>query len=384
MKKRLFDGALLTAVLIIFLSLSGCQRIQQVLGLITPEAAEAPIPIYAVNTMSASQGSISDYLALSGDVVAASTVDAYSDAAGKILSLSVSVGRWVNRGDPIAEVDPSRPGMEFIASVVRAPIAGTIVALPAQIGMTISQAVPIARIAGGSGLEIRIYVAERFISRVSLRQNCQITLDAWPGEVFSGRISEISPVVDPASRTMEVRITVNNAGSRLKTGMFANVKIITEQKDNIVKLPSSAMLQRFGEEYVFVAEVDPNPDNLSGYVARKHNIVPGIQIDGMMEVQQGLMPGDEVIVQGMNLLDDGARINIIQRVTPLSSNWRYHETSFHVRFYRAGISYLRYGPHYIEVKNESCEICRIPANYHIYYFCSFDDAGGFCLYKPSH
>jgi multidrug efflux pump subunit AcrA (membrane-fusion protein) len=321
MKKRaLRNGTITAVILILFLSLSGCQRIQEVLGLITPEAAVAPIPVYAVNTMTAVQGSISDYLALSGDIVAASTVDAYSDAAGKIVSLFVSVGSWVNRGDPIAEVDPSRPGMEFVVSVVRAPIAGTIVVLPAQIGMTISQAVPVARIAGGSGLEIRINVAERFISRVSLRQSCQITLDAWPGEVFNGRISEISPVVDPASRTMEVRIAIDNVGSRAKAGMFAKVKIITEQKNNIVKLPSSAMLQRFGEEYVFVVEADPNPDNLSGFIARKQLIVPGIQIDGIMEVQQGLKPGDEVIVQGMNLLDDGARINIIQRVAPLSSN----------------------------------------------------------------
>jgi multidrug efflux pump subunit AcrA (membrane-fusion protein) len=320
MKKRAIRNGTLTAVLILLLSLSGCQRIQEVLGLITPEAAIAPIPVYAVNTMSASQGSISDYLALSGDVVAASTVDAYSDAAGKIVSLFVSVGSWVNRGDPIAEVDPSRPGMEFVTSVVRAPIAGTIVALPAQIGMTISQAVPIARVAGGSGLEVRIYVAERFISRVSLRQSCQITFDAWPGEVFNGRISEISPVVDPTSRTMEVRIIVDNTGSRLKTGMFAKVRIITEQKNNIVKLPSSALLQRFGEEYVFVAEEDPNPENPSGYIARKQIIVPGIQIDGIMEVQQGLKAGDDVIVRGQGLLDDGARINIIERVAPLSSN----------------------------------------------------------------
>jgi RND family efflux transporter MFP subunit len=252
--------------------------------------------------------------------LAASTVDAYSDAAGKVSNISVAVGSRVNRGDPIAEVDPSRPGMEFVASVVRAPVSGTIVALPAQLGMTISQAVPLARIAGGSGLEIRIFVAERFISRINLRQSCEITLDAWPGEVFSGRISEISPIVDPASRTMEVRIAFNNADSRAKAGMFAKVRIIIEQKNNIVKLPSSAMIQRFGEEYVFIAEADPNPENTGGFIAKKRNIVPGIHIDGIMEVQQGLRLGDEVIIRGQGLLDDGARINIIERVAPLSSN----------------------------------------------------------------
>jgi RND family efflux transporter MFP subunit len=201
--------------------------------------------------------------------------------------------------------------------VVKAPVSGTIVALPAQMGMTVSQAVPIARIASGAGLEIRLYVAERFISKISLNQNCEISLDAYPGEVFHGRISEISPVVDPSSRTMEIRIAVDST-SKLKAGMFAKVRIITEQKSNIVKIPSSALLQRFGENYVFVAE--PNPGKAGGFFAVKKIVVPGILIDGVLEIQKGLKPNDAVIVRGQSLLDDGARVNIIDRVAPLSAN----------------------------------------------------------------
>jgi len=297
--------------------LAGCQRIQEVYGGITKTAAvQQPDPVYAVNTMAAPQGAIMDYLALAGDVTAASTVDAYPEAAGKVTRISVSVGARVNRGDPIAEVDPSRPGMEFVPSIVKAPVSGTVVALPAQLGMTVSQAVPLARIAGGSGLQIRIYVAERFISRVSLRQACEITLDAWPGEVFNGRVSEISPVVDPASRTMEVRIVVDNAGAKLKSGMFAKVKIITEQKNNIVKIPASALIQRFGDDYVFIAKVDPN--NAGSFIAEKRIVVPGIIIDGIMEVQKGISTGEDVIVRGQGLLEDGSKINIVDRVPPLN------------------------------------------------------------------
>jgi multidrug efflux pump subunit AcrA (membrane-fusion protein) len=106
--------------------------------------------------------------------------------------------------------------------------------------------VPLARIAAGSAasgnaLEIRLYVAERFISRMVLRLPCEITLDAYPGEIFQGRITELSPVVDPTSRTMEVRIGVTNTGNKLKAGMFAKVRIITETKSNIVKIPAAAL-----------------------------------------------------------------------------------------------------------------------------------------------
>jgi len=301
-------------ILLIF-GFTGCERIKEVYGGATRAAVVPQAPVYAVHTMAAPQGAIMDYLALAGDVTASSTVDAFSDAAGKITRISVAIGSRVNRGDPIAEVDPSRPGMEFIPSVVKAPVTGTIVALPAQLGMTVSQAVPLARIAGGSGLEIRIYVAERFISRISQRQACEITLDAWPGEVFMGRVTEISPTVDPTSRTMEVRIVVDNAGSRLKSGMFAKAKIITEQKNDVVKIPASALIRRFGDDYVFIAK--PDPANAGASIAQKRIVVPGIIIDGVMEIQKGISAGEDVIVRGQGLLEDGSKINVVDRIAPL-------------------------------------------------------------------
>jgi multidrug efflux pump subunit AcrA (membrane-fusion protein) len=326
MKKTFFfpkaAGTIVLAAALVFLP--GCQRIQDAYGrLFGSEDAPVPqAPVFAVNTMSAVKGQIQDYLVFSGDITAVSTVDAYSDAAGKVSRLFVAVGSWVNKGDVIARVDPSRPGMEYVESDVKAPISGTVVALPAQLGMTVSQQVPLARIASGSaasgGLEIRLYVSERFISKISLRQVCEISLDAWPGETFLGRVTEISPTVDPASRTMEVKVGVENSGSRLKAGMFAKVKVITEHKADIVKIPHSALIQRFGEDYVFVAEGDS--ENPGGFVARKKIIVPGIVIDGIMEVRQGLAPDDDVIVRGQTLLDDCARVNIISKVTPLSAN----------------------------------------------------------------
>jgi multidrug efflux pump subunit AcrA (membrane-fusion protein) len=278
----------------------------------------ADLPVFAVNTSTAVQGQIQDYLGFSGDIVAGSTVDAYSDAAGKITRLYVSVGSYVRKDQSIAVVDPSKPGMDYLPGVVKAPISGTVVSLPAQVGMTISQSIPLARIAGGNALEIKVYVAERFISKMALRLPCEITLDAYPGEVFRGSITEISPVVDPASRTMEVKVNVENPGSRLKAGMFAKVRIITERKNSIVKIPAGAMIQRFGENYIFTVETDPTDPAFR--IARRKTIVPGILIDGIMEVQQGLNPDEEIIVRGQTLLEDGSRINVIDRVAPIPAD----------------------------------------------------------------
>jgi multidrug efflux pump subunit AcrA (membrane-fusion protein) len=324
MKKIAINEITEIAVIVLLIAvgvmlLSGCNRGGE------PDASGSPggsvsqeAPAFAVNTIAASQGQIRDYLALSGDIVSGSTVDTYSDAAGKVTRVFVNVGDQVTRNQAVAEVDPSKPGMTYVPSIARAPITGTITSLPAQVGMTISQQVSLARIAGGGALEIRLYVAERFISKMAKGLPCEITLDAWPGEVFRGNIFEIAPTVDPSSRTMEVRVNVENPGSKLKAGMFTKVRIITEQKENIVKIPSGAMIQRFGENYVFTAEQDPlDPAIL---IARRKVIVPGILVDGVLEVQEGLKPDEDVIVKGQTLLDDGSHINIIERAAPLSAN----------------------------------------------------------------
>jgi len=299
------------------LGFSGCERIRETYGRQRNPTGGAPPPaqVFAVNTMPAAQGTIQDYLALSGDIIAASTVDTFSDVAGRVSRVFVSSGSRVQRGTPVVEVDPSRPGMEFVPSIVRAPVAGTVVAVPAQVGMTISQAVPLARISGGAGLEVRLHVAERFISRISLNQPCVVTLVAFPGEVFPGRITEISPTLDIASRTMEIRVSVDNPGGRIRAGMFAQVRIITEQKDNAVKIPVGAKVSRFGEQFVFVVDSsDPEAP-----VARRRNLIPGIIIDGIMEVSYGLAPNEEVVTRGQTLLEDGSRINVVYRQTPISA-----------------------------------------------------------------
>jgi len=303
-------------LLIAVFALGGCDKIKETYGKKdAAAAAEADAPIFAVNTTQTVKGQIQDYIALSGDIVAGSTVDAYSEAAGKVTRLFVAVGNRVNKGAPIASVDPSRPGMTFRESIVTAPIGGTIVALPAQVGMTISQAVPLARIAGGGALEIKLYVAERFISKMAMNLPCEITLDAWPGDIFQGSVSEVSPTVDPASRTMEVKINVNNAGSKLKAGMFAKVRVITESKNNIVKIPASAVVSRFGEQYVFSVDRTDSENPL----AVKRVITPGILIDGVMEIQEGLFADEEIVIRGQTLLSDGTRVNVVEQTAPLGS-----------------------------------------------------------------
>ncbi|MDR0602596.1 MAG: hypothetical protein LBG42_09480, partial [Treponema sp.] len=103
--------AVLSAGICALLLFSGCERIKEAYGKLSGVSKEknAPVeaPVFAVNTTPAVQGQIRDYIAFSGDIVAGSTVDAYSDVAGKVTQVYVTIGSRVNRGVPIAAVDPS-------------------------------------------------------------------------------------------------------------------------------------------------------------------------------------------------------------------------------------------------------------------------------------
>jgi len=264
--------------------------------------------VFAVNTITAEKGSISDYLTLSGDIVAASTVDTFSDTAGKITRVYVYIGEYVRKGAPIASVDPSKPGMTYVQHIVQAPISGSISALPAEVGMTITTATSLASITGSGALEIRLYVPERYISKIDNGQDCQITLDAYPGETFKGKIYEISPTIDTISRTEQIKVNVDNTSSKLKAGLFAKVKIITQVKDNIIKIPSDSIVTRNEKSVVFVVDSDPkNPNTL---IAKQEEVSVGINIDGYAEITSGVNVGDEIVEKGVTLLSDGAQINI--------------------------------------------------------------------------
>jgi len=273
------------------------------------EEAKAAATVFAVTVAEAKREPIADYLSMSGDLIAASTVDVYPEAAGKVSRLLVSVGSRVEKDQVIAEIDPSRPGMTYLASPVKAPIAGLVVGLPAQIGAAAAPSAPVAKISRTGGLEVRSYVAERFVSKMRPGLRAELELEAFPGETFKARVREIYPVIDPASRTMELRLSVPDSGERLKPGMYAKVRIFTEEKEGTVTVPADALVKRGEESFVFVVAPDPAAPEV--FKARRAVVRTGLLVDNRLEVLEGLKAGERVVVRGQTLLDEGSLVNVV-------------------------------------------------------------------------
>jgi cobalt-zinc-cadmium efflux system membrane fusion protein len=182
-----------------------------------------------------------------------------------------------------------------LASVfsLTAPISGIVVERNATIGATVGSDANLFKIIDISSVWIDANVFEKDLERVRRGQEVKVTVPAFPGSSFIGRVILVSSVVDPETRSVKVRTEVANPDGRLKPDMFANVEIITDVRRAAISLPQSSVLDDGGKKIVFV-QTD------KGY--EKHIVTTGIQNGDRVEILDGLQAGDKVVVKGNYLL----------------------------------------------------------------------------------
>jgi len=182
-----------------------------------------------------------------------------------------------------------------LASVfsLNSPIDGIVVERNATVGASVGTDANLFKIIDLSRVWIDANVFEKNLQQVRPGQEVKLTVPAFPGSTFSGRVILINSVVDPDTRTVKVRTEVANSDGRLKPDMFANVQIVTALNRTAISIPQSAVLNDEGKSVVFVAEGD-------GY--KKRQVQPGIQNNDRVEIVDGLSAGDKVVVKGNYLL----------------------------------------------------------------------------------
>ena len=302
MKKTL--SIILSVLLILFFV--GCTKPAQ-----NPQASQEVFnpqestqqTVFAVNAFLSYKGDLNGYLEFGGDVSAVSSVDVLPDTSGKISRIYVSVGDVVKKDQILAEVDASRPGMTYSASPVKAPVSGTITSFASSVGNMVAPSMTIGRISSTDKLEIKTSVPERFISKIKLNQKAILTFDAYPGETFTAKVTKISPVLDTSTRTMSVTLILDPPDSKIKIGMYARIKLITDHKSNAIIIPTTALVTRSQEQCVFVV----NPDD----TVTLKKVTVGIKVDDMVEILSGLEGNEKVVTKGQTLLNNGTKVNIV-------------------------------------------------------------------------
>ncbi len=139
-------------------------------------------------------------------------------------------------------------------------------------------------------------LVEKDLRRIVIDMPAQVEVDAYPGEVFKGRVARLAPVLDPATRTAQMEVEVPNPSSRLKPGMYARVQFVVLERSDALTVPRNAIVDLEGTRGAFVVD---------GKTARFKPIKSGIVDGDAVEITDGLADGSTVITLGAASLRDG-------------------------------------------------------------------------------
>jgi cobalt-zinc-cadmium efflux system membrane fusion protein len=178
---------------------------------------------------------------------------------------------------------------------ITAPLSGTVIERRVTDGQFVQpDSNPLLIIADLSSVWVLADIFERDLHRVHVGQRAEVLTEAYPEHRFLARVSRISDVVDPATRTVKVRFLVSNPGALLKPEMFASVALMLDESASGLTIPAKALFSEGGRNYVYLRsgeleftrrQVDIASEGLSRY-----------------RVTDGLKAGDQVVTQGAILL----------------------------------------------------------------------------------
>ncbi len=265
-----------------------------------------PETAFSVKVTVATRATLQSYLDANGDVTAETNVSVYPDIGGRLVDLRVAPGDRVSKDQVIAQVDPSKPGATYALSSVRAPLSGTVTAVSAPAGSTVTTATSIARVGALDAVEIHVDIREKDTAAVVRGIRGIARLEAFPGQSFPLTVARLSPVVDPASRTRQAVLTLDAPDPRVLPGMFARVRLYTRAHANRVTVPARALVERSGEHVAYVAVQKDGVDR-----AELRNVTRGVTVDEAVEIVAGIEEGERVVVAGQAALGDGALLRIV-------------------------------------------------------------------------
>jgi len=233
---------------------------------------------------------------------------------------------------------------------LRAPFSGTIGIRRIDIGQYLSPGTIVATLQDLDTLYVDFSVPEQNLDLLKIGGNVRFgtTTDNLP---FSGKIIGIEPKVDPVSRLVKVRAEVSNSEGKLSPGQFVQARVMLPEEKNVIALSQTAVVSSLYGDYVFVirppepangqaasaaseakpaaegkpAETDKSKDTSKAapeakkepsLVARQIFVKTGRRSNGLVEIIEGVSPGDQVVTAGQNRLSNNTPVTIDNTVNP--------------------------------------------------------------------
>ncbi|MBL7081469.1 MAG: efflux RND transporter periplasmic adaptor subunit [Candidatus Omnitrophica bacterium] len=279
--------------LVLGIFLMGCGR------KVSEEVENIPVSVVKVE-----KDTLKETLFYVGDIKAKDEAIIYPRVTGKIIEKRAGEGDSVKKGDALVYIDRDEVGFQFQEAPVESPIDGIVGRIYVDVGTRVLPQTPIGLVVNMDVVKVRVDVVERDLPKIRKGQVARVLVDAYSDEIFEGTVERVSPVVDLISRTALVEIKILNYDRRLKPGMFARIKILIREKEDVLIIPKDAILKEDSSNYVFVVK-----DNK----AHRQKIETGLHENSKFEVINGLKEGEFVVTMGNTRLKKGDMVEIIER-----------------------------------------------------------------------
>ncbi len=315
--------------------------------------------VYYVTVEQVAKKDLSETLNMVGNIAANNDVNIISETAGKITAVFTKVGDYKQAGSALFQVDDELKKAAFMSaeanyekakkdferfqtlyqqksvtdsqldqaklgaaiaeaqyivakrqlndSQIKTPISGYVTARYVDVGSMVQgapQPTLVANVVDISRLKIKLNLSERDAFLVKVGDQVSVTVDVYPGVIYAGRIESISSKGDEA-HTYPVEISINNASSHpLKAGMFARVEFTSLRDRNTIVIPRGSLVGSIKAPQVFVVE---------NGIAKLRNLTVGDQSGIYVQVLQGLILGETIVVNGQNNLVDNLKVEILNK-----------------------------------------------------------------------
>ena len=289
------------------------------------------------------------------DNVYASTVQAYAinniapQTAGRIRKINVEVGDYVVKGQVLAEMDRlqldqtelqvqnddieyerlkgllqeggvSQSDFETAElayklrkttldnlrenTILRSPITGFVSARNFDAGDLFSMSSPLFTVQQVTPVKLLVGISESEYTKIAKGDSVTLTVDAIPGETFTGKVERLYPTIDPATHTFKAEVVVPNTSRVLRPGMYARVTVNFGTRRSVIVPDQSLVKQEgTGTRFIFVLKAD----NTVSYLP----VTVGRHMGREYEILSGLDEGVQVVVKGQALLKDGVKVNVL-------------------------------------------------------------------------
>jgi membrane fusion protein (multidrug efflux system) len=187
-------------------------------------------------------------------------------------------------------------------TVIVSPVDGFVARRAVDPGAFVGPNAPVVDVVDIGRVRLVANIIEKDLDQLQRGDETQVEVDAFPGEMFMGRIARVAPVLDPATRTASIEIEIPNPGFRLKPGMYARVTVTTDERKDALVVPSNAVVDMGGRRGVFRA--------VENDTVTFQPVSVGIDQDKQIEIVEGLAEGDRVVTTGAAALRDGDRVVI--------------------------------------------------------------------------